>query len=101
MGERISTSSASDKGVAILARAIMPANGEMLAETAQALLRIRLDSTDGARVNELAARARVGLLNGADRAELDEYEHVAGLLEVLQSKARLALRRDVSGGGMR
>ena len=48
---------------------------------------------DRGRVNELAAKAREGVLSANERLELDEYERVTALLELMQSKARLSLKQ--------
>lgn len=89
----MSTLAIAESGTEILARAIGPMDGRMPLEAARAFLSIRLDPSDEQRVNELASKARDGSLSDEERAELDEYEHVAALLELLQSKARLALKR--------
>jgi hypothetical protein len=61
------------------------------------LASLRLSTEDLTRVNELAARARSGELSLDERAELDDYEEVACLLELLQSKARIAMTRGSTG----
>ena len=48
---------------------------------------------DWQRVNELAVQARAGTLTAEERAELDEYERSTCLVELMQSKARLSLKR--------
>jgi hypothetical protein len=88
----MSPSSTTDHGVEILTRTIAPTEGDFPVEAAQAILRFRLASADGERVNELAAKARAGTLAAEERAELDDYERVTCLLELMQSKARLSLK---------
>jgi len=63
------------------------------AEAAQSILTIKLADTDRDRVNELAAKARAGTLTPEERALLDDYERVTAMLELMQSKARLSLRK--------
>ena len=82
---------------AILTRVIEPEKGELSLDAARSLLNLRLSTEDLTRVNELASRARSGDLSLDERAELDDYEEVACLLELLQSKARLAMTRDSTG----
>ena len=82
----------SDRGAEILLRAIKPAEGNLSTEAARSILAFRLSVTDGERVNDLAAKARSGTLSVEERAELDEYERVTSLLELMQSKARLSLK---------
>jgi hypothetical protein len=43
-----------------------------------------------------AAKARAGSLSGGEAAELENYHHAGRLLELLQSKARLSLKRLVA-----
>ena len=82
-----------DRGAEILIRTIMPEEGNFPVEAAHAILRFRLAPADWERVNELAAKGRAGTLTAEERAELDEYERITYLLELMQSKARLSLKR--------
>ncbi|MBM4255660.1 MAG: hypothetical protein FJ147_07160 [Deltaproteobacteria bacterium] len=82
-----------DYGAGILSRAIQPAEGNLPIEAARSILHFRLSPTDSDRVNDLATKARAGTLSAEERAELDEYERITGLLELLQSKARLSLKQ--------
>jgi hypothetical protein len=81
-----------DRGVEILTRTIQPAEGNLPIEAARSLLSFQLSPTDWERVNDLAAKARTGTLTSEERAELDEYERITCMLELLQSKARLSLK---------
>jgi hypothetical protein len=81
-----------DRGVEILTRTIQPAEGNLPIEAARSLLSFQLSPTDWERVNDLAAKARAGTLTSEERVELDEYERITCLLELLQSKARLSLK---------
>ena len=81
-----------DRGVEILTRTIQPGEGNLPVEAARSLLSFRLSPTDWERVNDLATKARSGTLAPEERAELDEYERITCLLELLQSKARLSLK---------
>jgi hypothetical protein len=81
-----------DHGAEILTRTITPEKGDLPVEAARSILRFRLAPADGERVNALAARARAGTLTAEERAELDEYERITCLLELMQSKARLSLK---------
>jgi hypothetical protein len=89
----MSSISTTDRGVEILIRTIKPAEGNLSIEAARSLLNFRLSPADWERVNELAAGARAGTLTVEERAELDEYERITCLLELLQSKARLSLKQ--------
>jgi hypothetical protein len=82
-----------DRGAEILVRTIQPEEGNLSIEAARAILTFQLSQTDRERVNELAAKARSGTLISEERAELDEYERITCLLELMQSKARLSLKQ--------
>ena len=77
----------------ILARTIRPERGDMSAEAARSILNFELSPEDCARVNQLAAKARQDGLSEDERFELDEYERVTALFELMQSKARLSLKQ--------
>jgi hypothetical protein len=82
-----------DRGVQILARMIRPELGGLSSDAARSILAIRLPPDDCDRVNELAGKARSGELTEEERSELDEYEHVTAVVEIMQSKARLSLKQ--------
>ena len=82
-----------DYGSEILVRTIKPNDGGLSSEAARAMLNFRLSEDDTARVNDLAAKARAGDLTAEERAELDDYERITSLLEIMQSKARLSLKQ--------
>jgi hypothetical protein len=88
----MSSLSTTDRGAEILTRTIQPAEGDLPVEAARSLLSFRLAPADWERVNDLAAQARAGTLTTEERAELEEYERITCLLELLQSKARLSLK---------
>lgn len=89
----MSTATTPDHGSEILARMIKPEQGSLSPDAAKSILCIRLASDDCDRVNTLAAKARDGTLTGDERVELDEYERITALLELMQSKARLSLKK--------
>lgn len=57
------------------------------------LLSLCFDQRDIERVNQLSELAREGKLSRAEEAELDNYIHAGNLLVIVQSKARLALKK--------
>jgi len=77
----------------IWARLMQNPGGELLPEAAEYLLSIRFADSDVDRMRQLAERSETGELTDEERAEFDSYLHVGNLLAVIQSKARLALRR--------
>ena len=81
---------------AILSRIIKPESGTWSKEAARSILQFGFPPTDLRRMNALAAKARRGSLSLAQEAELENYRDVGRLLELLQSKARLSLKRSSS-----
>ncbi len=82
-----------DRGAEILMRIIQPEAGNLSIEAARSILSFQLSQVDRERVNDLAAKARADALTLEERAELDEYERITCLLELMQSKARLSLKQ--------
>ncbi len=77
----------------ILARTIRVDDAGLSSDAAHSLLALQLPDDDRDRVNQLTAKAREGSLSDEERAELEDYQRVASLLELLQPKARLSLKR--------
>ncbi len=77
----------------ILSRVIRPDNGNWSKQAAEAILQFDFPASDVQRMNALAAKARAGTLADAEEAELENYRQVGRLLELMQSKARLSLKR--------
>ena len=77
----------------ILSRIIRPDDGNWSREAAESVLEFNFPSSDVVRMNLLAAKARDGSLSASEEAELENYRHVGRLLELLQSKARLSLKK--------
>jgi hypothetical protein len=90
MGSQILSS---NREPAIWARLMQTPGDELSPEAAQYLLSIRFGESDVHRMRHLAERSEDGELTDEERAEFDSYLHVGNLLAVIQSKARLALRR--------
>jgi hypothetical protein len=78
---------------AILSRVIRPESGTWSRQAAESILEFDFPPADVRRMNALAAKARQGALSAAEEAELENYRDVGRLLELLQSKARLSLKR--------
>jgi hypothetical protein len=73
---------------------LMQAHGDELSpEVAEYLLTIDFGEIDRDRMLKLAARSESGTLTDEELVEFDSYLHVGNLLAVMQSKARVALRR--------
>ncbi len=80
-------------GSAIWGRIVKPGQANLAPEVARAILKLDFDSQDLLRVDEFSEKARKGTLTCDERAELEEYVRVGNELAVLQSKARLSLKR--------
>jgi hypothetical protein len=77
----------------ILSRVIRPDQGTWSKEAAEAVLQFDFPPGDVQRMNLLASKAREGSLSGMEEAELESYRNAGRLLELLQSKARVSLKR--------
>ena len=82
-----------EKESAILSRIIEPENGDWSKEAAESILKLRFPSADTARMNELAGKARQGSLSADEQLETEGYMRAGRLVELLQSKARISLKR--------
>lgn len=76
---------------AILGRAVDAANWSVPHEAAWALLALHLSPSDRVRMDDLATKARTGELSEDEEIETESYRRVGYLMEVLKSKARLAM----------
>ena len=59
---------------------------------ARALLKVRFSQQGQEKMNALAAKARGGTLAPEEQIDLDNYERLGCLLDILHSKARMALK---------
>jgi hypothetical protein len=82
-----------NSAVAVWRRTIQPAAGDLPPAEARAMLRLKLSAEDQDRVDELAAKARLGAMTPQEDHELEDYLSVGSALEFLKSKARLSLQR--------
>jgi hypothetical protein len=88
-----STLSPDKTASAIWSRIVKPDRATLTPELARTILKLDFDAEDHERVNILSAKAREGSLTPEERAELEEYVRVNNELMILQSKARLSLKR--------
>jgi hypothetical protein len=80
----------------ILDRIIEPHRGGFSEEHARYVLSLDFTPQEHARYAELAAKAQDGALDPEEQAEIDEFLSVNALLTVLQSKARVSLKKHTS-----
>lgn len=59
---------------------------------ARALLKLKFTPPDVERMQELAAKARGGKLTASEAIEIDTFERLGCLLDILHSKSRRALK---------
>jgi len=71
--------------------------GELCPAAARALLKVHVAHTDVERMHALSAKARAGTLSPREEAEMDAYERLGCLLDILHSKARRALKNQRTG----
>lgn len=84
---------ASEPEAAIWQRTLDPEAGNLSPEAARAFLRLSFTEADHRAMDELAAKSQAGSLTPDESRTLDGYRHVAWLLGLLKSKARLSLQR--------
>ena len=77
--------------IAIWERAIQPARRTLDADSARALLNLKLRKRDLDRADALAMRAAKDEISGDEASELESYRSVGTALEFLKSKARRCL----------
>ena len=75
----------------------LPISGGSLTFRPEFLLSIDFGKGDRQRMLQLAERSEAGTLTAEEQTEFDSYLHVGNLLAVMQSKARLALKRKPHG----
>jgi hypothetical protein len=78
---------------AILSRVIEPERADLAPELARYVLQLDFRPADHERMEELAARATAGSLTADEQVEVENYRHVGHLLALMQSKARLSLKK--------
>jgi hypothetical protein len=87
------TLSPNKTATAIWGRIVKPNQATLTPEVARGILELDFDAEDHARVKTLSAKAQEGSLTPQERAELEEYTRVNSELMILQSKARVSLKR--------
>ncbi len=83
--------------VAIMARIVHPERGDLSLAAARAFLAFEFKKSDHERMGVLSQKANAGILTSAEQAELDDFERVGHLLGLMQSKARLTLKKRTNG----
>jgi hypothetical protein len=81
----------------ILSRIHFPNTADLSPAEARFILQIGFTEQDRTRIRELLAKNREGSITTSETEELDSFLSVSYFLDILHSKARLALKRDQSG----
>ena len=68
-------------------------NGDLSPSAARALLKLSFSKDDHQRMGQLSAKARAGALTSQDQREMDTFEQLGCLLDILHSKARRVLKK--------
>lgn len=77
----------------IWARILAPIDESLSVTAARGLLKLTFSELDLARMSELSAKAGAGELSPDEQAELWEYQRADTILGIIQSKARLRIKR--------
>jgi hypothetical protein len=85
-----------DTAITILRRLLDSGSGDLPAAAAEAVLHIRFNDADQARLQELASKSNEGTLAPEEAEEYDGYIAAADLLSLWKSKARLSLKQHPS-----
>ncbi|WP_254509550.1 hypothetical protein [Anatilimnocola floriformis] len=78
---------------AIWSRVIHPERGDVVPEAARYLLNLQFEQIDLDRMQDLLDRNQAASLTPAEAEELRHFRHVGMQLDLLHSKARLALQQ--------
>lgn len=69
---------------------------DLTPQAAEGLLTLGFSKSQQQHMSELAAKARSGELTEDERLEANNFEQISSLLGILQSHARVLLKRSVS-----
>ncbi|HEX4796460.1 MAG TPA: hypothetical protein VH370_21905, partial [Humisphaera sp.] len=72
---------------------VAPSRGGFSPQLAQYVLELKFSSKDQTLYQRLSAKARAGKLTAAEKDALDDLLTAADVLAILQSKARVSLKR--------
>jgi hypothetical protein len=86
------TAATADAGARIWQR-VLQFQGALSPAAARALLRLQFSPRDQRRMDDLSAKARAGLLSAPEQAELDTFERLGCLLDIVHSHARRVLKK--------
>jgi len=76
----------------LLRRVVDPQRAGWSRDAAEAILALSFPSSDQERASELAQKASADTLTAEEQREMEDYRHVARLIELMHSRARLTLK---------
>lgn len=79
--------------VAILSRVLEARKPTLSPQAARDLLALEFGPADKERMRQLSAKARAGTLTAEEQIEIENYERLGHVLNILLSKARRSLKR--------
>lgn len=85
--------------LALWLRVLEPDGEPFPPAVARYVLGLNLSDADRERVDALSEKVQGPLVTAEERAELDALLHLASFLSILHSRARVALRTHLPGGG--
>jgi hypothetical protein len=77
----------------ILDRIVGPDIGNLTPEAVRAILKLRLDESDRVRADDLAVKNQEGRLTSDEESEIEAYQRVGRLINLLWAKARRSLKQ--------
>jgi hypothetical protein len=87
------TQSSHSGDAAVLARLIRPNDRTLPAQEAKALLNIRFDQHELARIQELVTKNQDDALTPPEKADLESYLRVSAFVDLMHAKARRSLKK--------
>lgn len=81
----------SDSEAEIFADAIGASDGDLAPELARSILRWKFSRQTQAKITKLAQRNQNGRITDIERLELERFQRVGTLIDLMQAKARLSL----------
>jgi len=83
----------SNELVAAVWERVLQFGGPVSPPVARALLKLKFSPQDEQRMRQLSAGARSGTLTPEEQGEIDAYEQLGSLVDILHSQARRSLKR--------
>jgi hypothetical protein len=77
----------------ILEHVVSPAKGGMNPDAARAILELKFDKDATKRIRQLLQKNNRGTISAEDRITLEKFLRVGKVIDLLQAKARLALKQ--------